>query len=382
MKAIKFLHFSDVHLDVPFTSMKTGKSKISERRRDIIEVFDSIINLAKKECVDTIFISGDLYEHSYVKKSTIEYINKNFSEIAEIKIFIIPGNHDPYVNNSYYKNYDWAKNVFILSEEKPFYLDKNIGLCVYGIGFENFFKEKNSVNDIKCIDKRLINVLLIHGTVDINIKGNVYNPVKSQELAQLGMDYIALGHFHKRIEDVGGKGVIYNAGSPEPLGFDEEGEHGVFIGSINKLCEDEKNLTVNFICLNKRQYKSISIKFDKVTNIDTIIDKIHEETKGLEGEKNLLHVTLKGYTDRGFKINVSELKEILESKFFYIKIKNDTIPFYDFDEIMEDAGIKGLFVKKMMFKIEYAKSEREKELLLKSLCYGLEALEGGHIEVF
>jgi len=37
------------------------------------------------------------------------------------------------------------------------------------------------------------------------------------------MDYIALGHFHNTLRGVGKSENIYNPGSPEPLGFDEEG---------------------------------------------------------------------------------------------------------------------------------------------------------------
>jgi len=71
--------------------------------------------------------------------------------------------------------------------------------------------------------------------VDLDFKDSRYNPMSSGELALLGMDYIALGHFHNTLRGVGKSENIYNPGSPEPLGFDEEGEHGVFIGRIG-LC--------------------------------------------------------------------------------------------------------------------------------------------------
>jgi len=58
---------------------------------------------------------------------------------------------------------------------------------------------------------------------------NAWNPLQSSTLDRLEMDYIALGHFHSRLEGVGAKHNIFNPGSPEPLGFDEEGSHGIFI---------------------------------------------------------------------------------------------------------------------------------------------------------
>jgi len=87
MNSLKFLHFSDIHLDAPFSSLGS-KFAAEQRRRDLLEVFGRIIDLAKKEAVDIILISGDLYEHEYVRKSTIHYINKKFSEIPKQKCLL------------------------------------------------------------------------------------------------------------------------------------------------------------------------------------------------------------------------------------------------------------------------------------------------------
>ena len=105
MQQVKFVHFSDLHLDCPFTSLGPDLERISQRRKDLLDVFDNIIEITKRENADLILISGDLYEHFYVKKSTINHINNKFKEIGDKKVFIIHGKHDPYVNNSYYKSF-------------------------------------------------------------------------------------------------------------------------------------------------------------------------------------------------------------------------------------------------------------------------------------
>jgi len=48
------------------------------------------------------------------------------------------------------------------------------------------------------------------------------------------------GIFIITLRGVGKSENIYNPGSPEPLGFDEEGEHGVFIGRIDFVSKEEK----------------------------------------------------------------------------------------------------------------------------------------------
>ena len=60
-------------------------------------------------------MAGDLYENEQIRESTIEYINDLFKQIPNTKVFISPGNHDPYINNSYYKTFQWAEkcnNIF------------------------------------------------------------------------------------------------------------------------------------------------------------------------------------------------------------------------------------------------------------------------------
>lgn len=375
MKPIKFIHFSDLHLDNPFTSMGPDIGKINCRRQDLLDVFDGIINIAKEENADILLISGDLYEHFYVKKSTITYINKKFEEISATKVFIVPGNHDPYINNSYYKNFQWSSNVYILSEDRPKVELESMNLCVYGLGFEGFYKESSLKDELRDVNIDRVNILLVHGTVDMNFTRKAYNLLSSEELSKLNMDYIALGHFHNRIDDLGKKGVIYNAGSPEPLGFDEEGEHGIYIGEINK-----EILHLDYRNVNVKQYKTVAINIEGINSDEQIAENI----RLLLGEGTLsnflLCIELKGYRNGEYLPDKAKIKKLIGGDVFYADIIDRTLPGYDYEELKKEPGLKGLFVRKLLDRVDRAKSEKEKYLLMKSLYYGVEAIEKGRIE--
>jgi exonuclease SbcD len=381
MNSLKFLHFSDLHLDTPFSSLGDGLKIRDQRRQDLYDVFDRIIELAKREDVDIILISGDLYEHYYSKNSSIHYMNRKFEEIPGIRVFIVPGNHDPYTQNSCYKNFEWSKNVFILSDEKPQIYIEDLNTCIYGAGFGCFHEKDGVIEDIDPVDKKRINLMLIHGTLDMNFKENRYNPISSKELASYGMDYVALGHFHNRFDKIAPNSPVYNPGSPEPLGFDEEGEHGVFVGRIVFVSEKEKKLDVRFERISKRQYRTLEIKSDCFSGDEQIIDMVNSNFEGQEEGNNLINVILRGYTAQGYRINAKNIEGILKDRFFYVTIKDETVPRYDYEELMGDPGLMGLFVKKMFSMIESAKSEKEKHLLMKAMQYGVEALEQGKVEV-
>jgi exonuclease SbcD len=375
MKRLKFVHFSDLHLDSPFRSLGSDNAIVARRRKDLLEVFDDIIDITKRENADLLLISGDLYEHLYVKKSTIKHINNKFMEIERTKVFIVPGNHDPYLNNSYYKNFEWSDNVFILSDERPKIEIKELNTCIYGLGFEGFYKDSFIRDEIKTVNNEVLNILLVHGTVDMNFTKKAYNLLTSEELSNLNMDYIALGHFHNRKDNIGQKGTIYNPGSPEPLGFDEEGEHCILVGTISK-----ELLNIKHINVSRRHYKSVSVNIEDIQSNEEGAEIIQSLLGDLAPQNTLLDVTLKGCTKEEVKIDGTKIKELLDESLFYVNVEDRTIPTYDYEELKNEPGLKGLYVTKLMEMIGKAKNEKEKYLLMKSLYYGVEALEKGKIE--
>jgi exonuclease SbcD len=380
MKTIKFLHCADLHLDMPFTSLGTAGNKSAIRREDIKKTFRRIIDTARDEKVDVILIAGDLYEHEYARKSTINFVNDCFFEIPDIRVIISPGNHDPYVLNSFYKNYNWSSNVSILSGQQP-YMKVGDTACIYGGGFTSFYEAKSLIRGINSLDGNMINILLIHGTAGFEFTQGAYNPMSFDELDSLGMDYIALGHFHNRFERAGKLKNIYNPGSPEPLGFDETGRHGVFIVTISKSDNEICTRDVHFVELNTKSYTSIEVDVTGCGTADKVAGRIEQALSGQSVDKELLNVTLKGFVDQGFNINVQQLKAYFEDKVFFIKIKDETCVDYNFEEIINEPGLRGLFVRKAFSLIDQTTDEHRKKLLMRSVYYGLQALEQGRVEV-
>ena len=72
---MKFLHMADMHFDAPFSSLNSKKNLGETRRLEQRNVFKEIVKYVKENNIDYLFIAGDLYEHEYVRKSTIDFIN-------------------------------------------------------------------------------------------------------------------------------------------------------------------------------------------------------------------------------------------------------------------------------------------------------------------
>ena len=105
---MKFVHIADMHLDANFNSLNNIESLPEKRRLEQRKIMRKIIDYIKENNIEYFFIAGDFYEQEYIRKSTIEYINKLFEEIPNTKIFITPGNHDPLLKNSFYNTYKFT----------------------------------------------------------------------------------------------------------------------------------------------------------------------------------------------------------------------------------------------------------------------------------
>ena len=80
---MKFVHIADMHFDSPFVNLSDKGILGDLRRLEQRKILKKIIEYSKQNQIEYLFISGDLYDHKYVKRSTIEYINHLFEEIPK-----------------------------------------------------------------------------------------------------------------------------------------------------------------------------------------------------------------------------------------------------------------------------------------------------------
>lgn len=377
VQKVSFVHCADIHLDASFKG-DGSYSFSSERRRDLKKTFEAIINTVLEKDADFLLISGDLYEHDYIAKSTVNWLNEQFSKLGDKPVVIVPGNHDPYVKNAWYRIYPWRENVHILTTADPEYTDNARNVYFYGIGFDTFRQERLPELKPPSISEERINICLFHGTLDMDFTGNPYNPVSSEELRRLGFDYYALGHFHQKNESLAEKGMIY-PGSPEPLGFDEQGEHGVYLVDVSK--ENGKAETqYHFIPVQQRKYCEYNLDAGGIQSEEDLLKRAALLLERSSAGRDIVKINLSGRVPADICLDLTALKQALSGRCFSLSINNCTNPDYILEELAEEKNITGVFINMMKEKIENA-SGNEKEMLEKALYIGLEALLTGKVDI-
>lgn len=353
---MRFIHIADMHFDAPFTTLSKKENLGDLRRLQQRIIFKNIIEYIKKEKIEYLFISGDLYEHQYIKKTTIEYINNLFKEIPKTKIFIAPGNHDPILKNSYYNNFNWSENVYIFNSEINLYEFENVD--IYGFGFNNFYCNNSKIENIKIKNNAKINILITH--CDLNsskIAEEQYNPINENKLKMIGFDYMALGHIHKKYVN---NNIVY-PGSTIAFGFDELGEHGMMDVDIEK-----NNLEIKFIKLDDIEFFEKEIDISKINTEEELVEKINNEKL----EENMLYkIILIGH--KNIEINKNKIIKLLNNQNI-IKIKDESKIEINLQKLNNENNLKGYFIREML-KMKEEKKYSEEEIET-SIRIGLDSL--------
>lgn len=371
MKSVKILHSADFHFDTAFRELSVTVAE--QRKEDLRETFGRMVNLAKEERVDIVLLCGDLFDNQMVSRMTIDYLTSKLGEIPEVRVFISPGNHDPYDENSYYQLVKWPDNVHIFKNTLEKVELQELNTCVYGRGFIRPHHQHSFMKGFTVDDPTKLNIMTLHG--DVVQPGNCseYNPITPEEIKASRLDYLALGHRHSPTEIAKlGETFWAYSGCPEGRAFDELGDKGILLGELRKGSCD-----VVFKSVSKRKYFELKIDISDCKTYEEIGASTLEKAAVLEPGKNLFKVILQGEISEDFMLNTSVIREKLEDQFYYLKVLDETTTKVDSELLANDFTLRGLFVKKMLEQIQQTQDQRERKKVELALKYGLRILKQG-----
>lgn len=266
---MKLLHLADLHLG----KILQEQSLIEDQEY----MLNQIIQLIKKENVETVLISGDVYDRSVPPAEAVNLLDsflKTLIKELKIKVFIIAGNHDSkdrlgfgskifedeglYIESKYTGNLrkvelqdEYGKlNIYMLPFVKPvevkqFFeddLENNYNIAI------------NKIIGKEEINKRERNIILVHQFVTA---GTIEPERTESEVLSLGgienvdvsnfndFDYVAIGHVH-RPQKIGRDTARY-AGTMLKYSFSEI-NHNKTVSIIE--IKEKGDININLVQLN------------------------------------------------------------------------------------------------------------------------------------
>ena len=360
---LKFIHAADLHLDSAFAALSPEKAR--QRRREGRFLVERLAELTRREGADALLISGDLFDGREVYPETLECLRDSFAAL-DARVFIAPGNHDPYRSGGAYERVNWSENVHIFKSghiEAVEWAEKHA--VIYGAAFTATQRFDRPLEGFAAPKDGRIHLMVLHA--DVGGGESSYGGVRSDEIAASGLHYLALGHIHQRsVPEKTGETVWAYPGCTEGHGFDETGEKGVLIGEIG-----EGSMALRFHPLAKRKYEILTVD---VTDRDT--EAAVRQALPASAETDHIRVRLVGETE---KIDCCRLQEKLGGLCYALELRDETRLRIDLTEAAGEDSLRGLFLRRMREKIAAAETEEEKRIAEDALRMGLAALSGREI---
>jgi DNA repair exonuclease SbcCD nuclease subunit len=360
---LTFLHAADFHLDSPFRSLSPDQA--SERRQEQRQLLTRLAEAVTESRADLLFLSGDLFDGQRARPETLQILYHILEEL-ETEVFLSPGNHDPWTPGSPYGRLTWPNHVHIFSTRAPARIVlPRLNAVVYGSAFTSLSRTDGPLEGFRVSpeDQGMACFGCFHGEL---AAASRYGPVTTSQIASSGLDYLALGHIHTASGlQRAGKTWYAWPGCPEGRGFDETGDKGVYVGTL-----DNGQVTLEFLPLARRRY--LSPKLD-ITGKDPV--RALQDLMARSEPRDILRVTLTGERDEESEPDLTELTALASGYFYSASVIDQTVLSKSLWSRMEEDTLTGLFLREMRRRLDEAGDE-DKPTLERAIRFGLAALEG------
>ncbi|MCU0632513.1 MAG: metallophosphoesterase [Methanolinea sp.] len=314
-------------------AVHAGK-KSKEIRIKRYETGSTVLNLAKKNNVDFVIIAGDTFEHNDVDEIVVKKTVDILNQFAPIPVFILPGNHDPFLPGAIWDRTSWHRvgsHIILLNDEMEYNL--NNGITLYPCPVK---QKRSSIDPTIWIPKRLpddkrIRIGIAHGSLDI-LPDSINFPIAKSCAKEKGLDYLALGDWHSFFQY---DRALY-PGSFEPTSYNEHDSGNVVIVEISA---PGISPTIEKIKCCSLNWAEFSVEIKDITDIE----KLEKSIRMLGPLASLvlrIHVHLYLSQDGDFIQQLESFRAELDEGAFYLEWDQDEeMPIDDNTAIRLPEGI-------------------------------------------
>ena len=335
---IKILHSADWHLDSPL--LFRTPEQTDALRSALRQIPGRIAALCKEHRCDMMLLSGDLFDGPYAA-DTLRSLKAALEEAA-VPVFISPGNHDYIGADSPWLTEAWPENVHIFTHPviESVAVD-SLDCRVYGAGFTDM-DCPGLLADFTPQHTERYAVGVLHA--DPTQVNSPYCPVTTGQVEQSGLDYLALGHIHKGDQFRAGKTLCAWPGCPMGRGYDETGDKGVYIVTV------DDTVCAQFVSLGLPRFYDLDVDAD--TPLSAILPPV--------GNGDFYRITFTGASD---PLDLDAIAREY-SRFPNLELRDKTTPPLDIWGTAGEDTFEGNFFRRLHNALEGASDEEKKQIRL------------------
>ncbi len=377
-------HFSDLHLERSFSRHGSSSTASRLRRAELRDALQAICALAQSRNCDALTIGGDLFDDDNATVETGQFLTSLLGSLAPMRVLIAPGNHDPYINGSLYMTMDWPSNVHIFTAPELLPIRLTDSLVIWGLAHPDHMWEGNPLAGPPLEPSHDVHLALFHGAERAWLAGiegkSKHGPFTAVDIRRKGFAGALSGHYHSFRLDAA-TGLLY-PGTPEPLAVDETGDHGPVIVTV----ADSGEFSCELVPLQKWHALECTVDVTSSNSLASlataVLAGIREALGFRDPKRTILQADLIGTLPSYMALDTDVLQQAVlhEVPLASLTLRTRTQPALDLDALMAEHTVRGRFVAAVRSDIESRDMEDpEREMLERSLKYGLNALQGTEV---
>ena len=337
---IKILHSADWHLDSPLGLKDAGQAR--KLKEELSKIPQKIAALCKEQSCDLVLLSGDLLDGA-ASAATIASLKQALQDM-EVPVFIAPGNHDFAGANSPWTTEVFPDNVYIFKYPVLESLDlPKLNCRVYGAGFRSMDCD-SLLEDFFADQEEKYAIGILHG--DPTQVNSPYNPITAAQVEHSRLDYLALGHIHKGDSFRKGMTLCAWPGCPMGRGYDEEGEKGVLIVTL------DEDATARFVPLDTPQFYDLEVEAgdDPKATLARVLPPV--------GNDHFYRVTFVGASEP------FDVDALYNPHFPNLLLRDKTTPPVDIWSSAESDTFEGMYFNRLKAMLEGADEDTQRRIRL------------------
>ena len=329
---------ADVHLGARHDDL--GPVAAAQRERQFA-AFARAIDLALAEKVDLVLICGDLFDSNGQPRRSVERAATELSRLVKrhVPVVVIPGTHDCYEPGSIYRAFDLAEmggappdsnllNVMTDVRQQVDFSNLRVSVLTHVFPAKRAAQSpliaiRAAAEAARADGPRAGNYLvgMVHGS--IAQPGRFEHDeviVTDEEIAQSGLDYLALGHVHSFRQGRAGSVAWAYSGAPEPVALDQDGAGQVLLVDLEER-DGKRTVTIEPRPVGKTRFRKLELDGATVASQAALAQQLNE----LADPDLVLDARIVGVRSGDLDLNVDELGRQLEGAFLRLRLRDASV---------------------------------------------------------
>lgn len=270
---MRFVHAADLHLDSPLRGLsRLGDSGLATTLRAATRrACENLVDAVVDSRAEALVLPGDVYDGDWKDYATGAFFVRQLSRLHDegIPVFLISGNHD--AESEITRSLRLPPNTHRLSVDAPeTVVDDDLGLAVHGQGFARRAVLENLVPAYPDRIPGLVNVGMLHTSVQGDDRHDTYAPCRPEDLSGCGYEYFALGHVHEQRAVCDGPHPAWFSGNLQGRHPQERGAKGALLVDA----APERWATVTPLVLDVARWELVEVDIAGLGGADEVYEAV------------------------------------------------------------------------------------------------------------